>query len=183
MTLPDTLVKERHLYTEKQVQDILTILLREQFFFSFHGNVVPVHAVRVEGAGNGVCIFLQFGDGMGTTSVIIPLSKPLTVKHDYTQEVLRTYAGEDTCKEKLTLGSLGLAGESGEVIDAIKKWMFQGHDIDPLDLLNEIGDVLWYLTLMCSAFGYGLDYAIEANIKKLRKRYPNGFDSRQSINR
>jgi NTP pyrophosphatase (non-canonical NTP hydrolase) len=97
--------------------------------------------------------------------------------------VLRTYAGEDYCKEKLTLGSLGLAGEAGEVIDAIKKWMFQGHDIDPLDLLGEIGDVLWYLTLMCSAFGYDPDYAIQANIKKLRERYPNGFESKRSINR
>ena len=69
------------------------------------------------------------------------------------------------------------------MIDAVKKWLYAGHDIDPLDLLNEIGDVLWYLTLICSAFGWNLDYALEANIKKLRERYPNGFESERSINR
>jgi len=45
---------------------------------------------------------------------------------EYIAEVLRTYAGEDTIEDKLILASLGLAGESGEVIDAIKKHLYAG---------------------------------------------------------
>jgi NTP pyrophosphatase (non-canonical NTP hydrolase) len=101
----------------------------------------------------------------------------------YTEEVLRTYAGEDTLKDKLTLSALGLAGEAGEVIDLIKKWSFQGHPIDQDDLLSEIGDVLWYITLLCSVYGWTLDDAIAVNIEKLRKRYPGDFEAARSINR
>jgi NTP pyrophosphatase (non-canonical NTP hydrolase) len=102
---------------------------------------------------------------------------------DYLAEVLRTYAGEDTQKEKLILGALGLAGESGEVVDLIKKWSFAGHDLDADDLLNEMGDVLWYIALMCSAFGWTLEDVIAANVAKLRRRYPDGFDVARSVNR
>jgi NTP pyrophosphatase (non-canonical NTP hydrolase) len=83
---------------------------------------------------------------------------------EYLAEVLRTYAGADTLQEKLTLGSLGLAGESGEVIDMVKKWMFAGHHLDRAELLREIGDVLWYLTLLCSVFGWTLDDAMQVNV-------------------
>lgn len=101
----------------------------------------------------------------------------------YTAEVLRTYAGADTPEEMLTLGSFGLAGESGEVIDVIKKWRFQGHALDRLDLLNELGDVLWYIALICSTFGYTLDDAMQANVEKLYRRYPDGFSSERSKER
>jgi hypothetical protein len=52
----------------------------------------------------------------------VPLAQPPLSCLDYTAEVLRTSVGEDTWVDKLTLGALGLAGEAGEVVDAIKKW-------------------------------------------------------------
>jgi NTP pyrophosphatase (non-canonical NTP hydrolase) len=113
----------------------------------------------------------------------VPLDEPPVTQQTYMEEVLRTYAGQDTWKDKLTLGALGLAGESGEVIDAIKKWLFAGHDLDALHLLEEVGDVLWYMALICSVFGWTFDDAIKMNIEKLRKRYPNGFESERSVNR
>ena len=66
-------------------------------------------------------------------------------------EVMRTYAGSDTSIDKLTLAALGLAGESGEVADTIKKVLYQGHHLDILHIVEELGDVLWYLTLACNA--------------------------------
>lgn len=101
----------------------------------------------------------------------------------YTQEVLRTYGGNHTPEAKATLGALGLAGESGEVIDLVKKWLYQGHDLDKGDLLHEIGDVLWYLALTCNAFGYTLEDAMTANITKLHQRYPDGFSAERSKQR
>ena len=46
----------------------------------------------------------------------------------------------------LTNLSLGLASESGEAIDLIKKYTFQGQDLDKVKLQHELGDVLWYLS-------------------------------------
>lgn len=102
---------------------------------------------------------------------------------EYANEVLRTYAGSDDSREKLCLGALGLGGESGEVIDLIKKALFQGHELDSNTLLDEVGDVLWYLTVICDVFGYNLEAAMIRNVYKLRERYPDGFDAQRSLNR
>lgn len=95
----------------------------------------------------------------------------------YRAEVLRTYVGPDDRAGKLTLAALGLAGETGEVVDLIKKHLFQGHEIDAQRLRDELGDVLWYFMLLCEAMGYSLHDLMAANVEKLSRRYPNGFDA------
>jgi len=108
----------------------------------------------------------------------------LITEQGYTSEVLRTYAGPpNSMLDKLTLGALGLAGESGEVIDMIKKRLFQGHEIDQEKLLDELGDVFWYYTLILQATGYSLQEVMLHNIEKLRRRYPDGFEIERSVNR
>ena len=111
----------------------------------------------------------------------MPLAQPLLCQPNDTEEVLRTYMGEDTWVDKLTLGALGLAGEAGEVVDAIKKWSFQGHVLDQKAVLLELGDVLWYLALIGSVFGWALEEVVAANVAKLRKRYPDGFEEARRI--
>jgi NTP pyrophosphatase (non-canonical NTP hydrolase) len=101
----------------------------------------------------------------------------------YQVEVLRTYAGSSDPCEKLTLAALGLTGESGEVADHMKKALFQGHDIDPIHLSQELGDILWYLVLACDALDCTLDDVVAMNVKKLHNRYPNGFEAERSIHR
>lgn len=86
-------------------------------------------------------------------------------------------------KEMITESALGLAGEAGEIADAVKKWRFQGHKLNTIDLYEELGDVLWYIALMCSATGTNFERLWEMNIEKISKRYPNGFDENRSINR
>ncbi len=85
--------------------------------------------------------------------------------------------------DKLTLGALGLAGEAGEVVDAIKKWSYQGHLLDQEALLLELGDVLWYLVLIGSIFGWTLEQMVAATVAKLRKRSPEGFEAARSTGR
>lgn len=77
----------------------------------------------------------------------------------------------------------GISGEGGEVNDLIKKWIFNGHEIDMLDLKKEIGDVCWYLALTCESLGFSFEEITEMNIHKLMKRYPEGFSEQASINR
>jgi NTP pyrophosphatase (non-canonical NTP hydrolase) len=104
-------------------------------------------------------------------------------EQQYIAEILRTYAGAEDPTSKLTLGALGLAGETGEVIDMIKKRVFQGHAIDQEKLRDELGDVLWYFMLICHTMGYSLDEIMVCNVEKLRKRYPHGFEAERSVHR
>lgn len=78
---------------------------------------------------------------------------------------------------------LGLSGEVGEVNDMIKKWIFHEHTLDEMELKKEVGDIMWYIALICDSFGWTLDEVMELNIEKLKKRYPDGFSSEKSVNR
>ena len=79
--------------------------------------------------------------------------------------------------------SLGLSGEVGELNDMIKKWIFHGHDLDIYHVQKEIGDIMWYVAMMCESFGLSLDGVMKANIDKLEARYPEGFNTELSKNR
>ena len=77
----------------------------------------------------------------------------------------------------------GLNGESGEVIDILKKHEFQGHELNVPKLVDELGDVAWYLALACTAMGITMNDVFQRNIDRLRKRYPEGFDAHESLHR
>lgn len=78
---------------------------------------------------------------------------------------------------------MGIAGEAGEVIDLIKKWQFQGHELNVHALVNELGDVMWYMAELADYLGVRLDDVAENNIRKLERRYPQGFTAELSRGR
>ena len=78
---------------------------------------------------------------------------------------------------------MGLCGESGEAIDIVKKHLHQGHELDKAALAKELGDIAWYLAEAATALDADLDEIFAGNIEKLRRRYPEGFDSEKSIHR
>lgn len=84
-------------------------------------------------------------------------------------------------KDVLINGVMGLCGESGEAIDIVKKWLAQGHELDKARLAKELGDIAWYLAETAYALELSLEDIFQANIDKLKKRYPEGFDSERSI--
>ena len=87
-------------------------------------------------------------------------------------------------KDEMLINSvMGLCGESGEAIDIVKKWFAHGHELDKEHLKKELGDVAWYLAEASSALGFTLEEVLEANIDKLRKRYPEGFETKKSVER
>lgn len=75
----------------------------------------------------------------------------------------------------MLLCALGIGGEGGEVEDILKKHVFHGKPLDVNHLFEEIGDVLWYLDRMLWLMGRTLEEVMEANVAKLRSRYPEGF--------
>lgn len=87
---------------------------------------------------------------------------------------------------ELFLASLGLGigGEGGEIEDMIKKHVAHGHPIELLKLEEELGDLLWYVSMLAQAFGLPLSLVASRNVKeKLKERYPEGFSTERSINR
>ncbi|MCB9520811.1 MAG: nucleoside triphosphate pyrophosphohydrolase family protein [Myxococcales bacterium] len=95
----------------------------------------------------------------------------------------RTARHENSALDRLTNGALGLGGEGGEVVELVKKHRYHGHVLDTAALSKELGDVLWYLSELCSASGLSLDDVAEQNIQKLRDRYPDGFSETRSKER
>lgn len=100
----------------------------------------------------------------------------------YQSEALRT-APEPHDERQLAIFALGLAGETGEVIELVKKHIGHGHALDREKMCKELGDVCWYLATLAKACGIPLSEVAEKNVAKLRARYPDGFDPKLSQNR
>ena len=117
---------------------------------------------------------------------------------EYEQLAQRT-SNTETWHDKLENAIYGLVGEVGEIVDLWKKYRFQGHPLDVVAIHEELGDVLWYIVEcirgadlysrapdaegMDEVPYYSLDIVAKENIKKLRRRYPDGFDAERSIHR
>lgn len=95
--------------------------------------------------------------------------------NDYQHETLRTG------KEVGVIESvMGMCEEIGEVVGKINKAIFRGHDADVGELINELGDVLWYLSITAYNAGVPLESVAKLNLAKLKLRYPDGFDIERS---
>lgn len=102
---------------------------------------------------------------------------------DNYQKAAQRTSSTSTLFDKIGNGIIGLCGESGECIDLLKKVVYQGHEIDKDKLAEELGDVLWYCAELATGLGMKLSEVAEGNIRKLLKRYPDGFDPDRSVNR
>ena len=89
--------------------------------------------------------------------------------------------------ERLLTGAVGINSEGGEIMEIVKKLVFQGKpwsDDTRYHLKRELGDVMWYLTQCLIALDVSIDEIVEMNVDKLKSRYPSGeFDPWYSENR
>ena len=88
--------------------------------------------------------------------------------------------------QRLLTGAIGICSEGGELLDLVKKIIFQGKE--PSDELrtkikNELGDVMWYVQQVLITMEWDLEEVLAENTKKLSGRYPEGFDVDKSENR
>ncbi len=81
---------------------------------------------------------------------------------------------------RLMTALIGMMAESGEFAEVVKKKVFQADSKFSNDeifhMKRELGDVLWYWVQGCKALGFTPDEVMDENIRKLEKRYPNGFE-------
>jgi NTP pyrophosphatase (non-canonical NTP hydrolase) len=85
--------------------------------------------------------------------------------------------------EDLLHGAVGIAGEAGELVDAVKKTWAYGQPLDAQNVVEELGDLLFYVQHMANKQGVSLQYLLEENIVKLTKRFPNGYSNADAIAR
>lgn len=71
--------------------------------------------------------------------------------------------------------AVGVSGESGELLDAIKKMAIYNRPVDRKNVIEELGDIEFYSEQLRQALGITRTEVLEANMEKLRKRYPAGF--------
>lgn len=98
-----------------------------------------------------------------------------------TKSEMRIHVGKHN--EDLLHATMGAATEAGELLDAVKKHLFYGKPLDMINLQEEVGDILWYLAVLCEWSGTTLEEQMEHNINKLRIRYPEKFDANKALNR
>lgn len=102
---------------------------------------------------------------------------------EYQQAALRTAPVPSYETEDLLHACAGLCTEAGELMDVFKKHEFYGKPIDRVNVMEEVGDLAWYLALLCRYGNFTLEECAEANIRKLRARYPDKFSKENAIER
>jgi len=111
-------------------------------------------------------------------------------KFNYQKEAQRTEAVIDEQIEsrisncaRLTHGMIGIATESGELLDQLKKYIYYGNNLDKINIYEELGDVMWYIALICNELDFSIEDVMKTNIDKLKTRYPEKFSKEDSDNR
>ena len=112
---------------------------------------------------------------------------------EYAEKAIRTMVNpldgdmdrrlNDSKSLNLLHAGMGLVTESAEFMDALKKYIAYGDQLDLVNLKEELGDLMWYVQLALNNLNANLSDVMTLNIKKLEKRYPNGFDKVDAKNR
>ena len=89
----------------------------------------------------------------------------------------------DTDLMRLVHAGMGMSGETGEILDNLKKSVMYGKPLDAKNLKEECGDVLWYMAVMLDQLGSSFEEVMQMNVTKLAKRYPNGFSEKDALAR
>jgi NTP pyrophosphatase (non-canonical NTP hydrolase) len=84
------------------------------------------------------------------------------------------FSGRVHGSHDLVHAAMGISGEAGELVDAVKKHVAYGQELDTVNVIEELGDLMWYITLAADAVGSSLRNVMLRNVSKLNKRYRSG---------
>jgi NTP pyrophosphatase (non-canonical NTP hydrolase) len=120
------------------------------------------------------------------------MSKSISIADIFIKEAIKTESCNFTeiverLSDKRTIrllhAAMGLSTEANEFLDALKKWIFYGKQLDEINLAEEIGDNFWYAAIASDELGKSFEEIQIAVIQKLRKRYAEKFNSEEAIDR
>ena len=94
-----------------------------------------------------------------------------------------THGLEDEPTADLLHAAMGMVTESAEFLDAFKKYLAYGKPLDKANLIEELGDQLWYIALALRSLDTSFEEVFRVNIEKLQSRYPNDFTQLDALSR
>ncbi|MFG1492194.1 nucleoside triphosphate pyrophosphohydrolase family protein [Halobacteriovorax sp. ZH4_bin.1] len=97
-------------------------------------------------------------------------------------DAMNTRLKDDGIKRLLHAG-IGLSTEAGEFLDALKKHIFYGKELDRVNLAEELGDLFWYMAIVGDELGIKFEDVMERNITKLKARYGEKFSEEKADKR
>lgn len=78
---------------------------------------------------------------------------------------------------------LGLVSEAGELAEAFYSSIINDEPLDENNIIEECGDILWFLALMVKNMNIDLNKLAEINIAKLKERYPDKYSDIDAVQR
>lgn len=84
---------------------------------------------------------------------------------------------------RLLHASMGIQTEGGEIADALKRHVFYGKPLDRVNIVEEAGDILWYVAVLLDTVGSSFDEAMDKNIAKLKARFGDKFTEAAALER
>jgi len=84
---------------------------------------------------------------------------------------------------ELLHAAIGIAGEAGELLDAVRKHVFDGQPLDGENVIEELGDLNFYFEAACQSIGVTREEIEQENQAKLSKRYEGGYSDQQAQER
>lgn len=110
-----------------------------------------------------------------------PLTTPQNARH-YQLLARRTQNTELCLFDKRLHAAFGINAEAGEIASLFQHY-YQGAEISKDKVLDELGDLLWFVSELCDMYNTSIMEVMRRNIAKLEKRYPDGFDAIRSAHR
>lgn len=108
--------------------------------------------------------------------------KSVLLRESTDQEKIKArYQNPETLR--LIHAMVGMCTESGEFQDQVKKHLQYGKEIDKTNLIEELGDLMWYIGLACDVLEVSLEEVMERNNAKLSARYGDVFTEEAALNR
>lgn len=79
--------------------------------------------------------------------------------------------------------AIGISGEAGELLDSIKKATIYRKPLDIANIVEECGDLLFYISGMLDSIGVDIESAMSANVSKLSIRYGKSYSDKSAVER
>lgn len=92
----------------------------------------------------------------------------------------RVFVAHSQGSTQLQNAVIGLCGDVGEFASCVQRWLEYGKELDRTNAIEELGDCLWRIAQACDALKWDMEEVMEANIRKLAKRYPERYSDEQA---
>lgn len=108
---------------------------------------------------------------------------------DYIKNAIRTeskdyqFTKTGNVTPRIEHAVMGIVTEAGELMDAIKKAKIYGKELDKINIVEELGDLMWYFALLSDELKVTFEEIWDKNIRKLALRYPEKYSHDKALNR